>query len=87
MGVFTNDPAVKEIGVDCMYIIVIAYLADCIQGSLAGAVRALDAQKQASYIALASYYLVAVPLAFLFVFGFGMNVAGLWIAIAIGTSL
>ena len=70
-----------------MYIIVLAYLADCIQGSLAGAVRALDVQKQAGYIALAAYYLVAVPLAFLFVFGLDMNVAGLWIAIAIGTGI
>ena len=38
-------------------------------------------------MALASYYLVAVPLGCLLVFKFGMDVHGLWIAVALGTGV
>ena len=49
-------------------------------------IRALGVQKQGSYIALIAYYLLSIPLACLFVFKMGMDVRGLWTAVAIGTA-
>ena len=68
-----------------MYIIVIAYIPDCSQGVLQGVIRALNVQKQASYAAIAAYYLLSVPLACLLVFKVGMDVRGLWIGMSLGT--
>ena len=47
----------------------------------------MDVQKKASFIALAAFYLVSIPLAIVFVFVCEMGVAGLWAAMAIGISL
>ena len=44
-------------------------------------------QKRASYIALATFYFVAIPLACLLVFQTGMGVMGLWIGMAVGITL
>jgi len=52
-----------------------------------GVIRALDVQKKASYIALAAFYLVSIPLACLLVFHFEMGVKGLWVAMAAGITL
>ena len=49
-----------------------------------GVIRALDVQKTASYIALASFYLASIPLACILVFKCGMGVEGLWIGMASG---
>ena len=40
---FTNDPEVEALALKTFYILIIAYLADCIQGSIQGVIRALDA--------------------------------------------
>ena len=78
---FTNDPTVQTIANNCIYILIIAYTPDLISGSLSGIVRALDVQKQGSYYALGSYYLVAVPMAAILVFKVpGTTVNGLWIS-------
>jgi multidrug resistance protein, MATE family len=50
-------------------------------------IRALNLQQKASYIALAAYYLVSIPVACVLVFWVGMGVEGLWIAMAFGMSL
>ena len=83
---FTNDPAVEELALKSIFIIVLAYVPDCIQGSIQGVIRALGVQKQGSYIALIAHDLLSVPLACLFVFKMGMDVRGLWTGVAIGTT-
>ena len=85
--VFTTDPEVAELADSLVYIIVLAFIPDIIQGSMQGVIRALDVQKTASYIALAAFYLVSIPLAVVFVFVCDMGVMGLWIAMALGITL
>ena len=85
--VFTTDDNVYELAISTTIIVVLMFTPDMIQGSIQGVIRALDVQKTASYIALAAYYLVSLPLACFLVFYQGFGVAGLWIAMAVGVTL
>ena len=87
VAVFTTDPAVDELANKCFFIIMLAFLPDCIQGSIQGVIRALDVQKQASYLAIAAFYLCSIPMACILVFKVGMGVEGLWIGMACGILL
>ena len=40
--VFTEDPAVAELADSCVFIIILAFIPDIIQGSMQGVIRALD---------------------------------------------
>jgi MATE family multidrug resistance protein len=63
------------------------FMPDMVQGSLQGVIRALNVQKRASLIAIASHYMVSLPLAFLLTFLFEMGVKGLWIGMTFGVML
>ena len=84
---FTNDPEVEALALEMFYILIIHYFADCVQGCIQGVIRALDAQKEAQYIAIGAYYIVSIPLACIFTFYVKMDVRGLWIALAAGTAV
>jgi len=42
ISVFTDDTAVEELTNSCVFIIVLAFIPDMIQGSMQGVIRALD---------------------------------------------
>ena len=69
------------------WVMAVVTIFDTIQGLSQGVIRALALQKQASYIALAAYYIVTIPLACILVFVAKMNVAGLWAGIGAGCFL
>lgn len=43
--VFTEDPAVAELADSCVFVIILAFIPDIIQGSIQGVIRALDVQQ------------------------------------------
>jgi len=45
VNVFTEDPAVAELANSCVFVIILAFIPDIIQGSIQGVIRALDVQK------------------------------------------
>lgn len=45
VNVFTEDPAVAELADSCVFVIILAFIPDIIQGSIQGVIRALDVQK------------------------------------------
>ena len=77
----------RELASATVYILVLAFTFDMYQGSLQGVIRALNVQTKASYLAIAAFYLVSIPLACILVFVRGMNVMGLWIGMAAGITL
>lgn len=87
IDVFTNDPEVKALAMSTFWIMAVVTFFDTIQGLAQGVIRALALQKQASYIALAAYYLVTIPLACLLCFVGNMNVGGLWTGVGVGCFL
>ena len=82
--IFTTDAAVRELAEKSVYIVVLSFAPDMIQGSLQGVIRALGIQNRASYYALACFYLLGIPFAVLFTFTFHMGVVGLWLGLALG---
>lgn len=87
VNIFTRDPAVEELTYSSLIIIVTMFMPDMVQGSLQGVIRALNVQKRASLIAIASHYMVSLPLAFLLTFLLEMGVKGLWIGMTFGVML
>ena len=71
VAMFTTDPAVAELTQSCMVLILLLFVPDFIQGSMQGVIRALNVQAKASFIALACFYLVSIPLAYVLVFQMG----------------
>ena len=84
---FTTDLAVEQLAHECFFIVVLAFIPDMVQGSLQGVIRALGIQQKASYIALACFYLVSIPVACTLVFVCDLGVSGLWIGIGLGIFL
>ena len=83
-GLFTKEPTVFNLTVQVMPILAILHLADELQGYSQGQIRALGLQRRAAFIALGSYYLIAIPLACIFAFVFEWGLAGLWVGQALG---
>lgn len=86
IGLFTADHSVAEIAFRNFYLLSIIFIPDMIQGAIQGVIRALDIQRTASLIALASFYLVTIPVAFVLVFVWGFNLSGLLIGYLVGVS-
>ena len=87
VSLFTTEPSVHELSNSCVYLIVLLFVPDFIQGSLQGVIRALNVQKIASFISLASFYLITIPVSFVLVFVCDMRIRGLWIGTVIGVFL
>ena len=83
---FTTDHSVAEIAFRNFYLLSIIFIPDMIQGAIQGVIRALDIQRTASLIALASFYLETIPVAFVLVFVWGFNLSGLLIGYLVGVS-
>ena len=65
--------------VKVMPILAVLHLADGLQGYSQGQIRALGLQRKAAFIAIASYYIIAIPLAYILGFVFKWSVIGLWV--------
>ena len=87
VALFTSDPDVFKLANASVFIIIVTFTPDMIQGSLQGVIRALGIQRVASYYSLASYYLLGIPLALVLTFVFDMGVIGLWTGIFAGLCL
>jgi Na+-driven multidrug efflux pump len=86
IDLFTADPEVATIANRNCYLITIIFIPDMVQGAIQGVIRALDIQKTASCIALASFYLVSIPVAFVLVFVWGLGLSGLLIGYLVGVT-
>ena len=84
--VFTDDEQLIEMTAPLILLAGLNFFADGFQGYLQGPIRAMGLQQVASYIALASYWLIALPLAIIFCFVCDVGVSGLLKAIMIGAA-
>ena len=60
------------------------HLFDGAQGYLQGPIRALGLQKRASYFAICSYWLLAIPVALILSFWLEIGIVGLSFGITLG---
>ncbi|CAM9560169.1 unnamed protein product, partial [Ectocarpus fasciculatus] len=84
---FTDDSDVIRICATCIPVIAAAALADGVQATNGGILRGSGKQKLGAYANVACYYSVGIPLAYVLCFWIKLEVTGLFLGIAAGSTI
>lgn len=84
VSIFTNDKDVVDAGIQVVTMVAINQLADSINVIEAGILRGQGRQKVGSFLNLAAYYIVALPLGYVLAFPAKMELTGLWTGLVSG---
>ncbi|MDB4938753.1 MAG: Multi antimicrobial extrusion protein, partial [Labilithrix sp.] len=87
VALFTDDPAILDLGVSLLRIAAAFQLFDGVQGVAAGALRGAGDVRFAFVVNVAAHWLVGFPLALFLAFGIGMGAPGLWWGLLVGLAL
>lgn len=87
VGMFTDSPEVAEISVVLFYVLFAYQIGDGIQLCFANVLRGLQDVKPIMYAAFVSYYLIAIPVAYVLGFKAGLGAVGVWLGFPIGLTL
>ena len=87
VGMFTDSPEVAEIAVVLFYVLFAYQIGDGIQLCFANVLRGLQDVKPIIYAAFVSYYLIAIPVAYVLGFKAGLGAVGVWLGFPIGLTL
>lgn len=87
VGMFTDSPEVSEIAVVLFYVLFAYQIGDGIQLCFANVLRGLQDVKPIMYAAFVSYYLIAIPVAYVLGFKAGLGAVGVWLGFPIGLTL
>lgn len=87
VGMFTDSPEVAEIAVVLFYVLFAYQIGDGIQLCFANVLRGLQDVKPIMYAAFVSYYLIAIPAAYVLGFKAGLGAVGVWLGFPIGLTL
>ncbi len=82
--VFSNDSEIILIASKLLLFAALFQLFDGTQVVAIGALRGLEDYKYPTYIAFIGYWIIALPLSYLFAFTLGYKVYGVWLALSIG---
>ena len=82
-----NNPAVSTMAASLLIMAGFFQLSDGIQVVGIGTLRGLSDVNIPTWITLFSYWVVALPMSYIFAFTFKLNVAGIWIGLLVGLSL
>lgn len=83
-GIFTDSPEVSAVAVSLFFVLFAYQLGDGLQLCFANVLRGLQDVKPIMYAAFVSYYLIAIPSAYLLGFKAGLGVLGVWMGFPIG---
>jgi MATE family multidrug resistance protein len=87
VALFTDDPAIAELGVTLLGIAAAFQLFDGVQGVAAGALRGAGDVRFAFLANVGAHWLVGLPLALTLAFGLGLGARGLWWGLLTGLAL
>ena len=87
VGMFTDSPEVAEIAVVLFYVLFAYQIGDGIQLCFANVLRGLQDVKPIMHAAFVSYYLIAIPVAYVLGFKAGLGAVGVWLGFPIGLTL
>ncbi|MES2515713.1 MAG: MATE family efflux transporter [Bacteroidota bacterium] len=82
--IFSNDEEIISIASKLLLFAAFFQLFDGTQVVAIGVLRALDDYKYPTYVAFIGYWLIALPLCYLFAFVFNYKVYGVWLALSVG---
>lgn len=80
---FSDDQKIIELSSKLLIIAAIFQLFDGLQVTVIGMLRGLEDAKAPTIITLIGYWVVALPLSYVFAFNFKLEVVGIWIALLI----
>ena len=83
-NVFTHDPITKSLLLQVLPIVFICFFFDVVQSQRQGVIRGLNLQKNAFWITLGCYYLIAIPASVTLAFKQDKGVEGLRAGVLIG---
>ena len=86
-GLYTDDPELKQIAIQLIYMAAIFQLSDGLQVSGLGALRGLKDTKIPMYVNLVAYWIVGLPLGYMLGIQFEMGPQGLWIGLIAGLTV
>ncbi|MCB2109891.1 MAG: MATE family efflux transporter [Defluviimonas sp.] len=79
-----DAPAIIAIGTVLLATAALFQLADAAQVMALGFLRGVQDTRVPMYIASVSYWLIGMPVSYLFAFTFGLGAAGLWLGLVVG---
>jgi multidrug resistance protein, MATE family len=86
-ALYIDDPAVIQLTASLMIIAAFFQLSDGIQVVTAGALRGLQDVKIPSLLIFVAYWIIALPLGYVFAFIFDWAALGIWIGLLIGLTI
>ena len=86
-GIFTDSEEVAAIAVSLFFLLFAYQFGDGLQICFANVLRGLQDVKPIMYAAFVSYYLVAIPCAYIFGFKTSLGIQGIWLGFPIGLTL
>lgn len=86
-GIFTDSPEVSAMAVSLFFLLFAYQFGDGLQLCFANVLRGIQDVKPIMYAAFVSYYLIAIPSAYLLGFKAGLGIHGIWMGFPIGLTL
>ena len=86
-GVFSDSPEVTAMAVSLFFLLFAYQFGDGLQLCFANVLRGIQDVKPIMYAAFVSYYLIAIPSAYLLGFKAGLGIHGIWMGFPIGLTL
>ena len=86
-GVFSDSPEVTAMAVSLFFLLFAYQFGDGLQLCFANVLRGIQDVKPIMYAAFVSYYLIAIPAAYLLGFKAGFGIQGIWMGFPIGLTL
>ena len=84
-SMFTQEPHIVEIMRKLIPIYALIVIWDYMQGVQGGIIRGMGYQRFASLVITISYWIVAIPAAYLFAFIFDLRIIGVWLGLPAGS--
>lgn len=86
-GIFTDSPEVSAMAVSLFFLLFAYQFGDGLQLCFANVLRGIQDVRPIMYAAFVSYYLIAIPSAYLLGFKAGLGIHGIWMGFPIGLTL
>ncbi len=86
-GIFTDSPEVSAMWVSFVFLLLAYQFGDGLQLCFANVLRGIQDVKPIMYAAFVSYYLIAIPSAYVLGFKTSLGIHGIWLGFPIGLTL
>lgn len=86
-GIFTDSPEVSAMAVSLFFLLIAYQFGDGLQLCFANVLRGIQDVRPIMYAAFVSYYLIAIPSAYVLGFKTSLGIHGIWLGFPIGLTL